>query len=382
MIGDYLETYTFTYLMEQALNQVSDDFDKREGSIIYDALAPACYSLAETFMQMRKLLLDTFASTSNGEYLDLRVGETGITRYAATAAVRKGTFLSDNGAAAVIPLGSRFSTIADSDSVNYYVDSIYVDSQGQAEPGSYNLVCEELGTIGNSYIGALLPITNISGLASATISSIVTPGRDVETDEELRIRYFEQINQKAFGGNVAQYDSEIRSISGVGEVQIYPVWNGGGTVKCSIIDAEYNAISSEFISQIQEIIDPTPQGTGLGIAPIGHTVTITTPMKKTIDVSTKVVLDSQYTLSQVKDNIVSAIESYLLELRKSWGVGNDANVYSLAVYIARINAAIITVPGVANVTETTINGDPFDLTLSEDATLQELPVLGTVTINE
>ena len=69
-------------------------------------------------------------------------------------------------------------------------------------------------------------------------------------------------------------------------------------------------------------------------------------------------------------------------MRKSWGVGNDANVYSLAVYIARINAAVITVPGVANVTETTINGSSLDLILSEDATLQELPVLGTVTINE
>ena len=37
MIGDYLEQYTFEYLMEQSLSRVPDTIDKREGSIIYDA---------------------------------------------------------------------------------------------------------------------------------------------------------------------------------------------------------------------------------------------------------------------------------------------------------------------------------------------------------
>ena len=56
MIGDYLEKYTFEYLIDSALSRVSDSIDKREGSIIYDALAPACYELAEVYMQLRSIL--------------------------------------------------------------------------------------------------------------------------------------------------------------------------------------------------------------------------------------------------------------------------------------------------------------------------------------
>lgn len=381
MIGQELETYTFEYLINLALDQVSDDLDKREGSIIYDALAPACYVLAETFMQLKNLLVNTFATSSTGEYLDLRVAEHGITRFAATQAVRKGTFLTTSGAPATIPLGSRFSTISETDSINYYVQSVFTDSEGVVEPGSYVLVCEEAGVVGNNYTGAIIPISNINGLSVATLGAIITPARDVETDDELRTRYFEEINSKAFGGNIAQYDQEIRAISGVGEVQIYPVWNGGGTVKCSIIDAEYNAVSDEFISQVQDIIDPTPQGTGLGIAPIGHTVTITTPENKILNISTKVVLMNSYTVPQLQQNIETVIENYLLDLRKAWGVSDDLNNYALSVYIAKINAAILTIPGVANVTNTAINGVQGDLELSQTATLQELPILGEVTVN-
>lgn len=382
MIGDYLEEYTFTFLLNQALLKVPDTLDKREGSIIYDALAPACYELAEVYAKLRDLLINTYASTANNEYLDLRVAELGITRYPATKALRKGIFTYPNGNPAVIPLGSRFSTIVESGTTNFYVDSAYIGSDGLVEAGSYVLICEDPGTVGNDYVGPLLPISNISNLGAATLTTIITPARDAETDEELRTRYFEKINQKAFGGNIAQYEEEIKSISGVGEVQIFPVWNGGGTVKCSVIDAQYNAISAEFISQIQELIDPPPQGTGLGMAPIGHTVTITTPTNLEINIETSVSIDSRYTLSQLTDPIKAAIAEYLLELRKTWGHPNDLNQYSLAIYISRINASILTVSGVANVTGTKINGNVSDLTLTETATLQQLPVLGSVTINE
>ena len=174
----------------------------------------------------------------------------------------------------------------------------------------------------------------------------------------------------------------LKGIDGVGEVQIYPVWNGGGTVKLSVIDAEYNIITNDFITTLQNMIDPTPQGTGLGLAPISHTVTVTTPTEKIINITATVALESGYTLGQVTPLIEEAIESYLLGLREIWGISNDLNNYALAVYIARINAAVLGVAGIANITGTTINGLASDLTLTQDATTQELPVLGTVIVSE
>ena len=382
MIGDYLDKYTFKYLMESALDNVPDSLDKREGSIIYDALAPACYELAEYYMELKKILENTFASTASNEYLDLRVAEQGLKRYAASYVVKRGDFLTSSGNPAVIPIGSRFSVISDTLNLNYEVTEAYLDEFGAVIPGAYRMTCEEIGTRGNSYTGPLIPITFIPNLKTATLSDLLVPARDEETDDELKDRYFLTVNNKPFGGNLAQYDEELKGIDGVGEVQIYPVWNGGGSVKLSVIDAEYNIITNDFIATLQNMIDPTPQGTGLGLAPIGHTVTITTPTEKIIDITATVVLESGYTLGQVTPLIEDAIESYLLELREIWGISDDLNNYALAVYIARINAAVLGVAGIANITGTTINGLASDLILIQDATTQELPVLGTVIMSE
>jgi uncharacterized phage protein gp47/JayE len=382
MIGDYLDKYTFKYLMESALDNVPDNLDKREGSIIYDALAPACYELAEYYMELKKILENTFASTAGNEYLDLRAAEQGLKRYAASYAVKRGDFLTSSGNPAVIPIGSRFSVISDTLNLNYEVTEAYLDEFGAVVPGAYRMTCEEIGTQGNSYTGPLIPITFIPNLKTATLSDLLVPARDEETDDELRDRYFLTVNDKPFGGNLAQYDEVLKGIDGVGEVQIYPVWNGGGSVKLSVIDAEYNIITNDFITTLQNMIDPTPQGTGLGLAPIGHTVTVTTPTEKIIDITATVVLESGYTLGQVTPLIEEAIESYLLGLREIWGIADDLNNYALAVYIARINAAVLGVAGIANITGTTINGLASDLTLTQNATTQELPVLGTVIVSE
>ena len=127
---------------------------------------------------------------------------------------------------------------------------------------------------------------------------------------------------------------------------------------------------------------PAPEGTGVGLAPIGHTVTITTPSTVTVDIETTVTLVSGVELSQVEQPIKDALEAYMHELRANWGVANEYNVHELAVYISKVNATIIVVPGVANVTGTLINNINNDLVLTQTAAVQELPILGEVILNE
>ena len=62
------------------------------------------------------------------------------------------------------------------------------------------------------------------------------------------------------------------------------------------------------------------------------------------------VLTNGFTLVQIKPLIESAINEYLIDLRKQWGIGDELNNYSLAVYLSRISAAILSVTGVVNVT--------------------------------
>jgi uncharacterized phage protein gp47/JayE len=386
MAGEYLEKYTYEYLLAQALAQVPETLDKREGSVIYDAIAPACYELSEMYMQLRQIVQQTYVSTASGQYLDLRVQEQGLERYAATYAVKKAVFANSIGSPVSIPIGSRFSTIVDADSTNYEVTAEYLDEFGDAVPGAYQLTCETLGTSGNAYAGNLLPITYISGLATAIMSDIIIPARDEETDEELLIRYLAKANQKSFGGNIAQYDEMMKSIDGVGEVQVYPVWNGGGTVKLSVIDAEYNPVTNDFITALQLEVDPEnavgEQGTGLGRAPIGHKVTIVAPTAITINVTATLALKPGYTLISVQTPIEEAIDAYLLEIRQQWGLSDELNNYSSAVYLARVTAAMLSVAGILNVTNTKLNGSAADIILTEDVITQELPLLGTVILSE
>lgn len=384
MIGDKLEKYTFNYLLAQALSNVPDTIDKRQGSIIYDALAPACYRLAEFYQSVRNAYKDTFATTSYGENLDLRVAEQGIYRYVATYAIKKVYIEDTSGNPMAVPIGSRFSTISDINPINYSVIAAY-EENGNGIPGYYQLQCEVPGTIGNEYAGPLTQITNIRGIGAATMSTLLTPARDEENDEELRERYFDALNNKAYGGNIAQYREQVMAIPGVGGVQIYPVWNGGGTVKLSVVDTQNNVCSDEFLAAVQNIIDPEnaegDSGSGLGLAPIGHKVTVVTPSESKISISFNINLVTGYEIGQVQASIKSAIDHYFSKLREEWDEANKYGQYFLTVYKSQISAAVLTIQGIANVSELKLNGGEQDIVLTQTSAVQQLPSVNSITVN-
>lgn len=384
MIGDNLEQYTYKYLMSQALSFVDDSLDKREGSIIYDALAPACYVLAGYYMQLYQVVKNSFAVTATGEWLDQRVKESGITRREATAAVKRADFTDDAGQAAVVRIGTRWSTVSSTNPITYRVTAQYEQNDAPVA-GAYELTCETLGTIGQEYTGPIIPVDFVKGVAAATMSTTLIPGRDAETDDELRERYFDQMSAKAFGGNISDYRNKTREIIGVGDLQIYPVWNGGGTVKLSIVDTAFRAASDEFVQEVQNLIDPVNasgvQGDGLGIAPIDHKVTVVAPEEVAVNITASIVLQVPYEVGQVQPAVEQAIEAYMVELRHDWATPNEFNEYALSVYTSRITAAIVGVPGISNVTNVRLNGTAADITLQQTGQKQQIPVKGTVTLN-
>ena len=349
----YYETFTFKFLMDRALARIPNTLDKREGSIIYDALAPACYELAEAYMELSMLLDNTFADTANGEFLRLRAAERGVFAFEASAAIRLGVFNL------VVPLGSRFSI----------ADTTYIVIENLAGFES-RLQCEQVGTIGNLYTGNLMPITYIAGLTTAQLTTVLTPGEDEETDEALRLRYFENILSQPFGGNIADYKEKTKAIAGVAGVKVYPVWAGGGTVKLVIQDSTYGVPSSTLVDEVQEIIDPVGSGgEGLGLAPIGHIVTVAAVSPVTVNIASTITLASGYVWADVEPYIIEKLEAYLLQLKQGW-----ENESAIVVRLSQIDAAIIQVTGVVDVSATQINGSATNLTLTTD----QIPILGTV----
>lgn len=385
VLSEYLQKYTYDYILTEALSKVSDNVDKREGSIIRDALSPCCYEAAKHILYLADIIEQTYIETANGLWLDGRVIEGGITRDPATYAKKLGVFKTQLDEPCQISIGQSFSTVGDT-ILNYTAVQVYANEDGDVVPGSYIMQCNTVGSVGNSYIGRIVPNGYIEKLASAEITTLLYPGEEEESDDSLRERFLANLIKTAFGGNIAQYRQWAKEIPGIGGVQVYPVWAGGGTVKLSIIDTDYNSCSSEFCQTILEKFDPENSGgetgLGLGIAPIGHKVTVSTPLPRTINVSGKITLLPGYKLETLLPQIKLALEEYLLSLRQAWENSDDENNYSVIVYLGRINFAILNVKGVSSTYELQLNGTDTDIRLTETSSLQEIPVLGTVSLDE
>lgn len=367
-----LTKQTYSNILKSMLDRVPNIYDKREGGMIQTALGPAAYALEEYYLTLDQVQRAAFVQTAVGQSLDYLAVIAGLTRYPASAAVRLGVFNIP------APIGARFSTINGSDSINFIVTA------ATDNPNEFQLTAETVGTIGNSYAGSILPITFVQGLTEARITDILVPGDDTETDDELRARLIIALNEKPFGGNVAAYRTEILAIDGVGAVQVYPVWDGGGTVKCSVLGADYAPASNTLVENVQNAIDPPPnQGLGLGMAPIGAKVTITAPTAIEINVTGNLMLAAGYEFTQVQPLIEAAISDYILDICKDWGNPTVMGgvEYVSNVYLARIISAMVSITGVLNATNVQINGSASDVILTETGTTQEVPKMGTVTLN-
>lgn len=371
--------YTYQAILTAMLAQVPNTFDKRDTSPIQTALGPAAYALEEYYLSLNQVQQSAFIQTAVGSDLDLLAVIAGLTRYPASDAVRLGVFNY------AIPIGSRFSTINGAESINFITTATTTVDDPVEGDYYYELTAETPGTIGNDYTGPILPIQVIPGLTSAQITDILVPGDDTETDNAFRERIIEALNERPFGGNIASYRQFVPSIDGVGSVQVYPTWNGGGTVKLSVLGSDWMPATSEVVQNVQNAVDPPPnQGLGLGMAPIGAQVTVVAPTELTVNVTATLLLASGYQIGQVQQPIEDAIEAYLLSVRQDWDTNTSASSveYAANVYVARITAAMVGVQGVINATNVQLNGGTTDLVLTETSTTQQVPVIGTVTLNE
>ena len=383
----YSTNNTFEMILNRVLsNPILENLDKRIGSIIYDAIAPVCLELAEAYMKMDILEGQTSLLTATGEMLDNLCYNYGVKRKNATQALRiaefkqfaideQGNYIYDENGNRVlidmdIPEGSRFAVVDDTNTFEY---------MGVID--GYKVVkCEQSGISGNNYIGTLLPLIPIFRLAVANIIGTLTPAQDEEIDDDLRDRTIQIINTVAFGGNIEDYIEKVNAIDGVGNTKVFPAWVGNGSVLLSVVDSNYNPCSTEFLQQIKEMIDPEDEsGSGIGIAPIGHYVTLTTPTEEVINISLILIINSEFIISELRNDIKESIENYIEATRKTWGQNSV-----LSIYRSKVIEAVLSVQGVVSVTSVLLNGLDEDITYEDAAGLrtQYLPKLGDVNINE
>ena len=351
------ENVTFDIIMQRMLKKIPNSFDKREGSVIYDALAPAAVELQNMYIELDNVLNETFADTQSRPYLIKRVAERGIKPKSSTFAIRQGEFNIN------VPIGSRFSL----NTLNYVTIEKISD-------GVFKLQCETEGNVGNIESGTLIPIEYIDGLQTATLTDVLIPGEDEEETEKLRTRYFDSFDAQAFGGNIADYKNKTKSLDGVGGVKVKRAWNGGGTVKLVIIDSTYSVPSEELIDYVQEEIDPIGyQGEGVGLATIDHIVTVVGCGETSINIQTKLTYEEGWNWDAVKPYVEEVIDEYFGELSQSWE-STDKN--GLIIRISQIETRLLDITGILDIADTTLNGSEENLVVDVD----DIPTRGDITI--
>lgn len=327
-------------ILQEALSEVQERFDKREGSIIYDALAPIAILAYEQRMYMEEKYREGFAGSCSREALIERAREIGMDApYDARASVIEAKMLPTD---IVVPMGSRFNH----EKLNYCVIK-------KAEDGVYWLECETTGEVGNIGSGKLLPIDYVEGLASASINKVLIYGEEEQDTEEYRELYFSNVKDEARDGNVAQYELWTSNYPGIGNYKIFPLWNGACTVKISILDSNNDVASEALIQEFQNYMDPGSTGLGNGAALIGTIVTVTTATEKALTLSGNITLAAGYTAA---DGLENMIKEYLHQL---------AYKKKTVSYMA-IGALILSCPSVENLSDLRINGGTADIALNDE----------------
>ena len=398
------EGITYELLLERMLKkalEINGKLDTREGSLIWLGQAPAAVELQNLYIALDTILNETFADTASRDYLILRAAERGLSPRKATPAILEMTITP-----ATLPLmiGERFSI----GEMNYFVSK-------ELGGGKYEITCEENGEAGNDYTGTMIPIEYVEGLETCTVTALLVPGEDEEDTEVFRKRYFDGLNAQAFGGNRTDYLEKINAISGVGGVKVYRAWNGdihpatlippdgtgawveqvsapapvkewlktifaaannrkltvGGTVKVVIIDSTFSAPSEALIDLVQTAVDPMENaGEGVGIAPIGHVVTVEGVLDEAVDLAFDLTYQNEWDWEAVKPYVLDTINGYFKELAETWADQNER----LVVRISQLESRILSVSGVLDISNTAINEEAANYPLP----LDHIPVVGAV----
>lgn len=400
------EEFDFDMLLDRMLSNVNDDFDKREGSIIYDALAPAAMELANFYIALDMVMEEAFADSASYYYLVKRAAEKGLYPKEETYAICKMEVIP---AETPISVGDRFNLNA----LNYMVTSVM-------GAGAYQLTCETAGIAGNQQLGELLVIeteNDVNDMQSAVLTEVLIPGQEEEDVEAFRERYFSTFTDKVFGGNKQDYKEKVNDIDGVGGCKVVRAWKSGyhpasmmpddtvrqwyaqqsaatidsdvydwlsrvymaadnklltvgGTVKCYIITSEFKAPSSALVQNAQNLLDPDKTaGEGDGLAPIGHVVNVQGVREEPMDLSMSATYREGDSFASLKQSMEETIDGYFMELAETWSANDH-----LIVRISQIEARLLLLEGIVDISDVRINESYENVTLAEDA----IPVRGDV----
>lgn len=333
-----------------AANPHVSEMDTSEGSFVDGVLRAAAYELTAAGFEQQALLAVVFPDETSGKYIDAHARDFGIERKAGAKAVAEVTFAGTDGT--MVPAGTAVQTQG---GLVFVTDETATISAGAAVVG---VTAVSAGTQYNVDENAIVCLQS-RGNVTVAGSTAAAGGTDPENDASLLARLHAYRLEAPASGNAAQYRAWALEVPGVGGAKVLERWSGAGTVKIVLADADGYPVSDELAQQVQEYVDARRE--------VCVDVTCAAAEAVEIEVAATVVKDDTITTKGVK----TAFEDLLLDYFRTVSLQGKTVVYN------KIAALLLSVPGVTDFIELTVNDGEGNIALAED----EVPMLLEVTVS-
>lgn len=279
------------------------------------------YHLADvmaSFLLEHREMIDTnyrmsMIHTCEGEFLDNFGDMAGVHRYGSspsTGTVKFTRLSTDTTDSIIIPDGAQVST---DDAISFIVDNEGEDLvlESGATNITANVLCEQDGAYTNVLANTItLVMGNLGSLVSVTNEESMTGGTDIEDDEEYRARILLSPYEVP-AGTLAWYENVALSLDSIHDVRV----EKGITQSLADIIITYNPTDWTNTSIAENDLESLFDMKEYNVA--GVTTDFILCSRKGVLVPTEtvnylfgVLLDTNYTLDMVIDNIIAKITQF------------------------------------------------------------------------
>jgi uncharacterized phage protein gp47/JayE len=302
-----------------------------------------------------------FPDTAEVEFLERWASIYGVTRNEATFAELNANIVFTG--AGTVPA----NTLAQINGVQYRLDAEVTSPGAGTLSGLWiAVVAGSGGNLTNGSIITLLsPLVNVN--SQITITSTSVEGEDTETDESLRARLLNRIQNPPLGGSANDYLQVTLGVPGVTRAWVLPLNQGPGTVDVTFVEDNDNPITPDApkIQEVQDAIDAFKPVTAL----VDVFAPVLAPIAMNISIKPNNATIQQSITKQLQDLILS--DSNIPGAYK-----NATETYDGKILLSKITTAIGVTPGLEDFLINTINGNP---PADPQAGTGELLTLGVIT---
>lgn len=346
------EAMTPENIRKDILGELETEVDTREGSYTCDVVSAVALELYRMGKSVLSLVPMFYIDETSGQWIDVQGGYFGVERKKGEYAAAVVRVVGRDGVK--IPIGTTFLSVG---GLEFLCDSDAVILDGLAD---VPVKAREVGEKYNLPPGVITRLyRNIAGLETVENPQPSVGGADPESGEQLMRRLDAKRKRPATSGNIHNYEEWAREVDGVGAAKILPKWAGGGTVKVLLAGDELLPVDEAVVAACATHIEM--------VQPVALAeVTTESVHGLNVDVSASVLLDTSTNTDIVRSAFTALLEDYLHTVALSGG----------EVIYNRVGHLLLSVAGVVDFTELTLNGGEENVTLTE----LDVPVTGEVTV--